>query len=125
MKKLFFIITFSALISCSTSKSGTQNVTTDSTYGYSRDNPIKVGGDDNGPINERKYLNSLSGPNGETILYNRSGSCCHFETRNSSYGMGMLDIFKVTYEGKNDTITLYLNMYDKAKLKAPIGLKFK
>ncbi|ESU25071.1 hypothetical protein FSS13T_18600 [Flavobacterium saliperosum S13] len=39
--------------------------------------------------------------------------------------MGMLDIYKITYEGKKDTLTLYLNMYDKEKLKAPLGFKFK
>jgi len=37
----------------------------------------------------------------------------------------MLDAYRVTYTGKNDTITLYLNMYDKDKLKAPVGFKFK
>ncbi|ESU22941.1 hypothetical protein FLJC2902T_32400 [Flavobacterium limnosediminis JC2902] len=100
-------------------------MTTDSTYGYSKENPIKVGGDVNGPANERNFLSSLSGPNGEAIWFERSGSCCSFETRNSSFGMGMLDRYKVTYEGKKDTLVLYLNMYDKAKLKAPLGFKFK
>lgn len=113
------------MISCSTSKTGIQEATTDSTYGYSKENPIKVGGNSNGPANEKNYLNSLSGPNGEQITYSRSGSCCHFETKNSSFGMGMLDIYKVTYEGKKDTVTLYINMYDKEKLKSPVGLKFK
>jgi hypothetical protein len=31
----------------------------------------------------------------------------------------------VTYDGKKDTVTLYLNMYDKAKLKAPLGFRFR
>lgn len=125
MKKLFIILSLSSLISCSTTKSGSAEMNADSTYGYSEKNPIKVGGERNGPANERKFLNSLSGPNGEIVKYNRTGSCCHFETRNSSFGMGMLDIFRVTYEGKKDTVTLYLNMYDEAELKAPVGFKFK
>ncbi|MEO4005021.1 2-dehydro-3-deoxyphosphooctonate aldolase [Flavobacterium sp. CAU 1735] len=125
MKKLLIIFTLTSLISCSTTKSGTQEIATDSTYGYSKENPIKVGGNTNGPANEQKFLSSLSGPNGEELWYKRSGSCCSFETRNSSFGMGMLDVYKVTYEGKKDTLTLYFNMYDKVKPKAPLGLKFK
>lgn len=125
MRKLFIIFAGTIILSCSSTKSVTQETTTDATYGYSKENPIKVGGESDGPANERKYLNSLSGPNGETLIYKRSGSCCHFETKSSSFGMGMLDIYKVTYEGKKDTVSLYINMYDKAKLKAPVGFKFK
>lgn len=125
MKKITFLILILILISCSTSKTGIQETTTDSTYGHSKENPIKVGGNSNGPANERNYLNSLSGPNGEQVTYKRSGSCCHFETKNSSLGMGMLDIYRVTYEGKKDTVSLYINMYDKATLKSPVGFKFK
>lgn len=125
MKKIIVLTSLIVLISCSTSKTGNKETTTDSTYGYSKENPIKVGGNSNGPVNERNYLNSLSGPNGEQITYSRSGSCCHFETNKSSFGMGMLDIYRVSYEGKKDTISLYLNMYDKETLKSPVGFKFK
>lgn len=120
MKKLPILLIAIAISSFSSS-----NEIQDETYGYSKENPIKVGGNSNGPANERNYLNSLSGPNGETVQFKRSGSCCHFETKNSDFGMGMLDIYRVTYEGKNDTVSLYINMYDKAKLKAPVGFKFK
>ncbi len=125
MKKILFLISATIIISCSTTNTGIKEATTDSTYGYSKENPIKVGGNSNGPTNQRNYLNSLSGPNGETLIYKRSGSCCQFETKNSSYGMGMLDIYKVTYEGKKDTVSLYINMYDKETLKSPVGFKFK
>lgn len=125
MKKLLIILPLTILVSCSTAKSGAPEINTDATYGYSEKNPIKVGGDSNGPANEQKFLNSLTGPNGEALEYSRSGSCCHFETMNSSFGMGMLDIYRVTYVGKKDTVKLYINIYDKAKLKAPVGFKFK
>ena len=129
MKKNAQILIMSILfISCAstntTSENG-NNITTDDTYGYTEKNPIKVGGGENGPLNERKYLNSLTGPNGEKVSYERGGSCCAFSTRNSPFGGGLLDIYSVTYEGKRDTVTLYLNMYDKAKLKAPVGFKMK
>lgn len=125
MKKIIVFNLLIVFISCSTSKTGSNENTSNANYGYSKDNPIKVGGNSNGPANERNYLNSLSGPNGEQVTYSRSGSCCHFETKNSSFGMGMLDIYRVTYEGKKDTISLYLNMYDKETLKCPVGFKFK
>lgn len=94
-------------------------------YGYSEKNPIKVGGVANGPVNERKYLDRLTGPNGENITYVRLGSCCPFESRNGIMDMGMLDRYEITIEGKDEKKILYLNMYDKDKLFAPKGLLLK
>ena len=98
---------------------------TDSTYGLTEKNPIKVGGGEGGPISERKYLNSLSGPNGETVTFDRIGSCCSFKSISSPMGGGLLDKYSVTYKGKKDTVVLYLNMYEKGKLMAPVGFKMK
>ena len=111
------------LFACSAKKEFSPN--SDATYGYKEKNPVKVGGFDNGPSNERNYLNSLTGPNGEKVFFNRNGSCCQFDTKNSPFGSGMLDVYTVYYEGIKDTAKLYLNMYDKGSLKAPVGFKFK
>jgi hypothetical protein len=124
--------TFFMYMSCGSSPSNLPNNegfnTTDenAAYGYSEKNPIKVGGISNnrGPINQRKYLGDLTGPNGESVWFQRVGSCCGFKSKNSPFGGGMLDKYAVTYEGKNDTVILYLNMYDKGELKAPSGFKF-
>ena len=129
-KNLTFSLSIGILLSsCASSTnhsaSDDNKISTDKTYGYTEKNPIKVGGFENGPLSERNYLNSLTGPNGEKVLYERRGSCCAFKTKNSPFGGGLLDIYAVTYEGKNDTISLYLNMYDKANLKAPIGFMMK
>lgn len=97
----------------------------DRSYGYSEKNPIKVGGFKNGPIQEKEFLNSLTGPNGEKVKYYRIGSCCPFQTPNSDWGSGMLDKFSVTYNGLKKDLILYINMYDSDTLKAPIGFKFK
>ncbi|TRW24879.1 2-dehydro-3-deoxyphosphooctonate aldolase [Flavobacterium zepuense] len=94
-------------------------------YGYSENNPIKVGGVGDGPANERAYLNRLKGPNGERITYTRNGSCCHFETSKGFLGMGLLDIYMVTVQGDSVPKKLYINMYDKAKLYAPKGFLIK
>ncbi|OFY10759.1 MAG: hypothetical protein A2X11_11715 [Bacteroidetes bacterium GWE2_42_24] len=96
----------------------------DNTYGYTEKNPIMVGGNSEGPINERRFLNALSGPNGEKIEYYRMGSCCLFKTKNSAWG-GMLDKYNITYTGLKKNLIIYINMYDSDTLKVPVGLKLR
>lgn len=99
----------------------------DSTYGYTAQNPIHVGGamKQEGPSNQRRYLNALKGPNGESITYFRKGSCCPFSTKNGIMGGGMLDRYEVTWENNSTPYILYIDMYDAAELKAPKGFTFK
>ncbi len=96
----------------------------DETYGYTVENPVMVGGVSEGPMNERRFLNALCGPNGEKIEYYRIGSCCPFNTKNSEWG-GMLDKYNVTYPGLKKNLIIYINMYDSDTLKVPVGLKLK
>jgi hypothetical protein len=100
---------------------------TDKTYGYEEGNPILVGGAKNsqGPTNERRFLNALSGPNGEDISYERKGSCCHFSTENGMMGMGLLDVYEIKWKGQDEPVTLYLNMYDGGELLVPVGFTIK
>lgn len=92
-------------------------------YGYSPEAPINVGV---GPSEQHKYLNSLAGPNGESIRYTRLGSCCPFADPKLSYGGGLLDIYQVFYDGQKQPIKLYLNMYYKdQKLFIPTGLSYR
>lgn len=141
MKKLIYVGTLIILISCSTTKPTVKTnlknnqtfeileISTDPTYGLSAKNPIEVGGVDKkeGPINERRFLNALAGPNGEEISYFRSGSCCPIKSKNDPFGLGsvMLDNYRVTWKGANDTISIYINMYDYGTLKAPVGFTIK
>jgi hypothetical protein len=92
----------------------------DPTYGRTSSNPIRLGGEGNGSHREQRFLSSLRGPTGETITYERSGSCCGFETPNSELG-GMLDVYVITYAGQSEPITLYLNMYDPGPALIPVG----
>lgn len=74
----------------------------DATYAFTIKNPVKVGGikDQSGPLNERRFLNALQGPKGETIQYYRTGSCCSFKTPNGIFdNAGMLDHYKGVLEG--------------------------
>lgn len=100
----------------------------DNTYGYKETNPIKVGGvhDQSGPLNERRFLNALSGPNGEKLQYYRAGSCCHFKTPNGLFdNTGMLDRYCVFWAGSKDTLSIYINMYDEGDLLIPVGFTAK
>lgn len=93
----------------------------DTTYAYTTKNAVKVGGFS--PQNERRFLNGLAGPNGEVLKYYRTGSCCSFKTPNGMIGnAGMLDIYKVFWDGAKDTLSIYINMYDEGNLRIPNGL---
>ncbi|MGK0379769.1 MAG: hypothetical protein ACJA1Z_003597 [Patiriisocius sp.] len=99
-------------------------ISTDPSYGLSPKNPIEVGNIGSGPKNERRYLNALSGPNGEPISYFRLGSCCAIKSDKAIYGKTvLLDNYGVTWEGADDTISIYINMYDAGELKAPQGFR--
>jgi len=141
MNKYIYLTFLILVLSCSTSKQITQTnlkdnqrfelleISNDSTYGYSEKNPIQVGGVDkqSGPLNERRFLNALAGPNGEEVIYYRSGSCCPIKSKNDPMGFGqvMLDNYQVTYKGSNDTVSIYINMYDYGTFKAPKGFTIK
>lgn len=141
MKKYFYLSSMVFLMSCSTSKQIIQTnlkdnqtfdlleISDDSSYGYSEKNPVQVGGVDkqSGPLNQRRFLNALAGPNGEEVTYFRSGSCCPIKSKNDPLGFGqvLLDNYKVTYEGSKDTVSIYINMYDYGALKAPKGFTIK
>ena len=105
-------------------------ISDDGTYGYTAENAIKVGNGVNpyqgGAANERRFLNALLGPNGESISYYRKGSCCPTPSQYNQFGSALLDRYEVTYEGLQKPIILYINMYDPGDdLKAPKGFTFR
>ena len=100
----------------------------DSTYGYTENNPIMVGGarEKEGPKNEQRFLNALAGPLGLPVIYKRVGSCCTFQTENGNLGgdgiiRGVLDMYEVMHDSSNAPVILYINMYDSDVLKVPVG----
>ena len=96
-------------------------IATDASYGHSPENPINVGGMQNGALNQRIFLSALAGPNGEEISFERIGSCCSFPTPNGFNGRGMLDKYEITFDGLATPIILYMNFYDSDVLKVPVG----
>ena len=86
----------------------TGNVSTDKTYGYSRDNPILVGGDSDrsGPKAERAYFDALLDKDGKEVSYRRL----------ASDGIGphgnILDIYQIT-TSQGEKVKLWIDMYHK------------
>ncbi|MDC9723630.1 MAG: 2-dehydro-3-deoxyphosphooctonate aldolase [Urechidicola sp.] len=140
-KKLLITCILFGLFSCSITKNVSKNIkhtllddytfliteiSSDPTYGLTPKNPVEVGSEESGPKNERRFLNALSGPNGEAISYYRSGSCCPIKSDKAVFGdKVMLDNYRVTWKGSKDTISIYINMYDSGKLMAPKGFGIK
>lgn len=99
----------------------------DPSYAWKKSNPVKVGSKEGrGPLNELRFLNALLGPNGEEVRFVRIGSCCPFKTPNAVIGnKGLLDHYRIFWEGARDTLDIYINMYDEGDLKIPVGLTAK
>lgn len=91
-------------------------VADDATYGFSIENPVQVGGGAmNGPARERRYLQSLRGPTGETLTFKRQGSM------QAPDKTTILDVYAVTYPGLEKPLTLYVDEYHFSEPCAPQG----
>ena len=100
---------------------------TSNKYGYTQEDPIKVGyGPNGGPANQEAYLELLRDQHGKPIKYERLGSCCMYDSPSSILGKGMLDRYEVTYRNeKNEEAKtiLYISFDDYEELKIPVGFK--
>lgn len=88
-------------------------------YGLSGKHPVKVG--EMKVENQRKYLASLAGPNGEELIFHRRGSCCGYKSENAIFGAALVDVYEVKYEGLKEPILIYISFYDSEKLYIPVG----
>lgn len=144
--KLFLLALSFVFVSCVSTKSTLKNVdpnapipkvinnafvisqySTDKNYGYDKDYPINVfyknTADEN--INQQRFLNALAGPKGEKISYKKLETCCPFPTKNVEIGVGLLDVYELTWEGQTEPVKLYLNYFEKGALMVPVGLTLK
>lgn len=134
----FFVITFSdctvvsqfqrgkierELIDLNTFK--INEVAQTATYGYTSQQPIKVGGveSNEGILNSRRFLNALRGPKGEKVTYELKGSCCYHQLpEGSSSKVGLLDKYEINVDGLKYMI--FLSTFEEAELFAPKGFSF-
>lgn len=102
-------------------------VSSDETYGYTRVNPIKIGGGfPGGDMEICRYLNALLDPNGEPISYSRQGTCCPFEHDPGLLGSGegILDVYLIYHDALEGPVRLYFNTFDFERPVAPMGLTY-
>jgi len=95
---------------------------TDPEYGFSEHSPVKVGGGfGSGSERTYQYLNTLRGPAGEPIKYDRIGTCCPFKSPNSPFdGAALLEVYVVSISG-GPSKRIYFNWYDEGELFVPVG----
>lgn len=102
-------VTFTA---ASPDSNGACAISSDSTCGYTLENPIAVGGGhSDGPFRELAYLDNLRGPKGERLTYVRIGS--------TTSGDVLLDKYRI--EGLSKPTRLYINEYAYSEPRAPVG----
>jgi hypothetical protein len=100
-------------------------------YGWSAREPIRLGGYDavppgeGGDTRQIRFLNSLWGPEGETIFFERIGTCCPFELFGGILDKGVLDVYSLTWDGLDEPRLLYLDRYREGPLRIPLGLTTK
>jgi len=99
----------------------------DPKYGFDPDYPVNVfyRNASNETLNAERYLNALAGPNGEKITYKKLESCCPFPTKRSEMGAGFLDVYELKWDGQKEIVKLYVNIYERGYLLAPMGLTIK
>lgn len=103
-------------------------VAKDATYGYSQENPIKVGGAFNNQdvVNQHRYLNALTGKNGEKVYYTQTGTCCYYDLpEGSTEKLGMLERYELSIKETGFKTIIYINSYERDKLLAPRGFLYK
>jgi hypothetical protein len=88
-------------------------------YAFSKNLPVKVGRHDETRAH-LLYLNSLRGPNGEPVEFERLGACCPFDSPHSKLG-GMLDIYRMRIDGPFSETYIFVDMYEDAPLQIPVG----
>jgi len=103
------------------------NVSNDKKYGYDPDYPINVFFQNvkDDKINQQRFLHALAGPNGEKLVFNKVETCCPFPTKRNTMGVGLLDVYQITWQGNATPVRLYFNMYEKGVLMAPVGFTIK
>ncbi|HYD91794.1 MAG TPA: 2-dehydro-3-deoxyphosphooctonate aldolase, partial [Flavobacterium sp.] len=99
----------------------------DDKYGYDADYPVNLGFTtlEKSEINVERFFGALTGPQGQTLTYNKVDTCCPFPSQRNDMGAGLLDIYEVTWDGLATPKRIYINLYEKGHVIAPKGFGIK
>lgn len=97
---------------------------TDPSYAFSEHAPVLIGGGfGTGSDRTYKYLNTLRGPNGAPVKYDRVGTCCPFKSDNSPFGdEALLEVYQLSIPGVGTPKRIYFNWYETGDVLIPVGL---
>ena len=76
-------------------------------------------------ISPARFLKALAGPNGEKLVYKKLENCCPFPSKRALSGAGLLDVYEVSWTGNQKPLKIYINIYEKGFLFAPLGLSIR
>ncbi len=89
-------------------------IATDASYAFTQANAVRVGGGAfGGPGRAAAYLDTLLGPAGQAVAYERIGS--------EPFGDTILDAYRLSYEGISQPAVIYVDEYVFETLYAPVG----
>lgn len=91
----------------------------DPDYGYAEDKPIRTGPIEAG--GHILFLNSLRGPQGEPVIYERRGSCCGKADAVARGGYVILDVYDIQFVGSGKKAMLYMDAYHPGAPYLPMG----
>jgi len=96
-------------------------VATDPAYGLTAEKPIRIGG---GPASmnarERRFVDALRGPAGETVRWDGSVGSGPAKL-SDAIGETIVDSLPLTYDGHDQPIRVYIDVYHFDAPMAPIG----
>ena len=104
------------------------DVAEDVKYGYTSEMPIQVGGRNRNEhvLNQRRYLNALTGPKGQEVNYKQLESCCYVKKNLQGVtNLTYLDRYEISYEGNPQRFIIFIDTFEKGKMYAPKGFAFK
>ncbi len=100
-------------------------VSEDPTYGYTSENPIKIGGGQKNFVGHRMrdlYLDALRAENGRRVKCKRVGQGGSYESPNAQYGIAIIDKYRIKPKGPDGQRFLYISIYDYEDVRIPNGL---
>lgn len=99
-------------------------VSTNPKYGFSKENPVKVGAGYNDVTeNITAYLDLLRDAQGKYLKYKQTGSCCNY---NSKVGQARIDIFEISYKnaaGQDKKASVYITFGEYEEPQILAGFK--